>query len=95
MFASKHANDFIKQYVRDRDDAVFKSVETDTIKPFKDFVESYKPYGIYPPCFELASDDVIKITIRKMAYHCINLPQETRDKAEAWLLAHGSNTDLD
>ena len=91
----KQADEFMQKYVRDRDDALFIAIETDSVKPFKDFVESYKPYGIYPPCFELASDEVIEITIRKMAYHCINLPQEVRDKAEAWLKAHGSNTDLD
>jgi len=95
MDTNKRINDLMEKYVRDRDDALFICIETDTIKPFKDFVESYKPYGIYPPCFELASDEVIEITIRKMAYHCINLPQEVRDKAERWLFDHGSNTDLD
>ena len=93
MDTQRDAKEALGQYVRDRDDALFKSVETDSIEPFKEFVTKYR--AIMPPCFELASDDVIKITIRKMAYHCINLPQETRDKAEAWLLAHGSNTDLD
>lgn len=89
----RDAKERLRQYCNDRDDAVFKSVETDSIEPFKEFVAKYR--SIMPPCFELASDDVIKITIRKMAYHCINLPQEVRDKAEAWLKAHGSNTDLD
>ena len=91
----KLLKDQINSYVRDRDDALFKAIKTDSVKPFIDFVESYKPYGIYPPCFELASDEVIEITIRKMAYHCINLPQEIRDKAEKWLLERGYDTSLD
>lgn len=93
MDTQRDAKERLRQYCNDRDDAVFKCVETDSIKPFKEFATKYKAF--MPPCFELASDDVIEITIRKMAYRCINLPQETRDKAEAWLLAHGSNTDLD
>lgn len=93
MDTNKQANEFMQKYVRDRDDALFIAIETDSVKPFKEFVAKYR--SIMPPCFELASDEVIEITIRKMAYHCINLPQEVRDKAEAWLKAHGSNTDLD
>ena len=93
MDTQRDAKERLRQYCNDRDDAVFKCVETDSIEPFKAFVAKYR--AIMPPCFELASDEVIKITIRKMAYHCINLPQETRDKAAAWLKAHGSNTDLD
>lgn len=87
------SDDNIKQYVRDRDDAVFKSVETDSIEPFKEFITKYR--AIFPRCFKFASDDVIKIAVRKMAYHSINLPQEIRDKAEKWLLERGYDTSLD
>lgn len=93
MDDQRDAKEALRQYVRDRDDAVFKSVETDSIEPFKEFAAKYKSF--MPPCFNLAADSVLEVTVRKMAYHCINLPQETRDKAEAWLLSHGSNTDLD
>lgn len=89
----REAKEALKEYVRDRDDAIFKCIETDSIKPIKEFAEKYK--ANMPSCFELVSDEVIEITIRKMAYHCINLPQETRDKAERWLKEHGSSTDLD
>lgn len=79
----------IEQYVKDRDRAVTLSIQNDTLEPFKKFVEKYKRLGFYPPCFELPADDVLRISINKMAIHSINITPEIQNKAINWLLDNG------
>ena len=81
-------------YVSDRDEATIKSVETDSLEPFKAFIEKYKLLGAYPTCFELPSDDVLEISVRKMVIHETRAPQDVKDKATEWLLSRGYDTSL-
>lgn len=91
----KEIDELLTQYVRDRDDATFKAIETDSVEPYKALIEKYRPLGFIPPCFKMIEDATLEITIRKVAYHSINLPQETRDKAKRWLLDRGYDLELE
>lgn len=75
---------FIAQYVKDRDEAV-KSMD---VNKFKDFIFKYDKRQCIP------SDEVIEITMRKMAVHITNLDLDTRVDAFRWLLERGYNFDL-
>ena len=83
----------ITKYVKDRDEAIIKCLKEDSLEPLKVFTAKYQILGfviqLNPP------DEVLEIAVRKMAYHSTNIPQELRDKAEKWLIDHGSSTDLD
>ena len=82
-------------YVSDRDEATIKSVETDSLEPFKAFIEKYKLLGAYPTCFELPSDDVLEICVRKMVIHETRAPESTKQKATEWLLSRGYDLELE
>ena len=87
-------NKFVALYVNDRDEATIKAVETDSLEPFKAFIEKYKLLGAYPTCFELPSDEVLEIAVRKMVIHETNAPESTKQKATEWLLSRGYDLDL-
>lgn len=72
--------DGINEYVKARDEAV-KSMDIDK---FKAFITKTTPDG-----FTMPSDEVLKITMRKMAVHITSLDVETRVNAFRWLLEHG------
>ena len=77
--------DSIQEYVNARDEAV-KSMDLDK---FKAFITSTTPDG-----FTMPSDEVLQITMRKMAVHITNLDVETRVNAFRWLLEHGYDFSL-
>ena len=77
--------DFIAQYVKDRDEAV-KSMD---VNKFKDFILKYDKRQCIP------TDEVIEITMRKMAVHITNLDIDTRVDAFRWLLERGYDLYLD
>ena len=82
-------NKEIKQFVKDRDEAI----ATFDLDVFKKFYEKYKAKGVYK--IDLPkSDRVLEITMRKMAVHSTNLSEKTRAEATKWLLERGYNTDL-
>ena len=84
----------LKGYVEDRDAAIIESIKTDSVEPFKAFIEKYKALGSYPECFKLPSDEVIEISIRKMSLHCVKIPPEIKGLSVDWLLSRGYDLNL-
>ena len=87
--------ELVKEYVKDRDAATIAVVEGESLDVFKAFVSKWKDLGFYPPCFKLPSDEVLEISIRKMAIHEIDTPDSTKVKAAKWLLERGYDLNLD
>ena len=87
--------ELVKQYVRDRDAATIAVVEGESLDVFKAFVSKWHDLGFYPPCFKLPSDEVLEISIRKMAIHEIAAPDNIKQKAASWLLERGYDLNLD
>lgn len=84
--------DNIKLWVKERDAAV-STLDIDT---FKEFYAKWHRRGVYAiPPHALPSDDVLEISIRKMAYHSPGVDPAIRAEAEKWLYEHGSDTKLD
>lgn len=84
----------IEDYVKNRDAAIIESIKTDSVEPFKAFIEKYKALNAYPNCFKLPSDEVIEISIRKMSLHCVNIPPEIKGRSVEWLLSRGYDLNL-
>lgn len=84
----------IEDYVKDRDAAIIESIRTDSVEPFKAFIEKYKALGSYPECFKLPSDEVIEISIHKMSLHCVKIPPEIKGLSVDWLLSRGYDLNL-
>ena len=59
------------------------------INNLKAVVNKWQGIGIFPECFSLPSDEVLEITIRKMAVDKTNIPEDIQEEAKAWLLARG------
>ena len=49
------------QYAKDRDEAIVESIRTDSVEPFKKFIEKYSI--IFPDCFKAPSDEILAISI--------------------------------
>lgn len=75
-------DEMIKEYVNDRNAAV----KTMNVEAFKAFIRKYMNTGDMPP---MPSDDVLEITMRKMAVHSKGLDVDTRVEAFRWLLERG------
>ena len=80
-------------------DELIEAVAALDVNTFKTFVKRWKKRGIYPNCFELPEDDVLEITIRKLAVNLkdryrAKIPQEIRDEAKSWLLERGYDLEL-
>lgn len=88
------ADRLVALYVSDRDEATIEAVKTDSLEPFKNFINKYKTLGFFPTCFSLPSDDVLEISVRKMVIHETRAPQDVKDKATEWLLSRGYDTSL-
>ena len=87
-------NDNKNQYAIDRDKAIEESLLTNSVEPFKDFLNIYKSAGLLPECFESIPDNVLEITIRKMSLHCNDIPTELKGQAVEWLLNRGYDLDF-
>lgn len=83
----------ILEYAKDRDNAIFECIATDTVDPFKAFVNKYNDKGFYPDCFKLPNDDVLEISIRQMALHCTSIAPEIKGMAVDWLLNRNHHLD--
>ena len=69
-----------------------QAVESMDLQTFKDFTERNK--DLMPPFFCLATDEVLEITMRKIA---VNLPMVNKDvkkEAELWLTSRGYDLSL-
>ena len=84
----------LNDYVEDRDAAIIESIRTDSVEPFKAFIEKHKALGAYPEGFNLPSDEVIEISIRKMSLHCVKIPPEIKGRSVDWLLSRGYDLNL-
>lgn len=81
-------------YAKGRDEAIVESIRTDSVKPFKKFVEGWKDKGLFPECFVLPKDEVLAISIRQMAIHCTDIAPEIKGQAVNWLLSRGHRLDF-
>ena len=77
--------ELITQYINARDEAV-KSMD---VNKFKDFIKNHSMRSNIP------SDEVLEITMRKMAVHITSLDIDTRVDAFRWLLERGYDFYLD
>lgn len=82
------------EYAKGRDEAIVESIRTDSVEPFKKFVESWKDKGLFPDCFVLPKDEVLAISIRQMAIHCTDIAPEIKGQAVNWLLSRGHHLDF-
>ena len=63
------------------------------LKKFKRFIKKWHfPEWHFPESFP--SDEVLKITMRKMCLECTRIPTENKIQACEWLITHGYLTDM-
>lgn len=79
-----------KTWLREKDEAV-RSFDTET---FRKFFLKWQKLGIYEKYIKLPKDEVLEITIRKMACHSPTLTDEERETAKKWLEERGMTSDL-
>ena len=80
----KAQEEILKEYASD----LLKACLTFDINEFKKNVEKWSKRGIFPQCFELPSDDVLEISIRKIIIARTDAPKEAKKEAAAWLIDH-------
>ena len=86
-------NDMI-DYAIKRDEAIIESIRTDSVQPFRRFINEQCLKGTLPACFELPTDEVLNISIRQMCLHCKNIAPEIKGLAVDWLLKNGHDLDF-
>ena len=84
----------VKVYCDGRDEAIVECIRTDSVEPFKNFIDEWKKRGIFPKCFALPKDEVLAISIRQMALHCTNIEPEVKGLAVDWLTSRGHHLDF-
>lgn len=85
----------IDKIMEDYNKDLSEAVATLDINILKAVVEKWYKKGFYHECFSLPSDEVLEITIRKMAVNMINIPQEVQETAKEWLLSKGYDLKLE
>lgn len=83
----------IAEYSEGRDKAIAECIKTDSVEPFKDFINVWAKKGWFPECFELPNDEVLAISVRQMALHCTRIEPEIKGLAVNWLTEHGHHLD--
>ena len=86
--------DEMKEYAIKRDEAIIESIRTDSVQPFRRFMNEQGLKGVLPACFVLPSDEVLEISIRQMALHCTNIAPEIKGQAVDWLIKNGHDLDF-
>lgn len=86
--------DEMKEYAIKRDEAIIESIRTDSVQPFRRFMNEQGLKGVLPACFVLPSDEVLEISIRQMALHCTNISPEIKGQAVDWLIKNGHDLDF-
>lgn len=84
-------NKIMAEYNKDTEEAV----ATLDINNLKAVVDKWSKIGLFPECFCLPSDEVLEISIRKMAVNMRNIPEEIQEEAKEWLLTRGYDLKLD
>lgn len=82
------------EYAKGRDEAIVECIRTDSVEPFKKFVEGWKDKGLFPECFALPKDEVLAISIRQMALHCTSIEPEVKGLAVDWLTSRDHHLDF-
>lgn len=78
------------EWLEERDRVVKKY----DVEEFKLFFKKWQGKGMYDKRMPLPSDEVIEISMRKMVYHMTSATEQEKKEAEAWLIAHGSSTNM-
>ena len=86
--------DEMKEYAIKRDEAIVESIRTDSVQPFRRFMNEQGLKGVLPACFVLPSDEVLEISIRQMCLHCTNIAPEIKGQAVDWLIKNGHDLDF-
>lgn len=86
--------DEMKEYAIKRDEAIVESIRTDSVQPFRRFINEQTQKGTLPACFELPTDEVLNISIRQMCLHCTDIEPEIKGLAVDWLLKNGHDLDF-
>ena len=81
----------ISDYAIEMDEAITSCIETDSVIPFKKFVERWEKKGVFPLCFSLPSDEVLAISIRQMCLHRTTIEPVIKGEAVDWLIKNGHN----
>lgn len=81
-------------YAIKRDEAIVECIRTDSVQPFRRFINEQGLKGVLPACFTLPSDEVLEISIRQMCLHCTNIAPEIKGLAVDWLLKNGHDLDF-
>jgi len=88
----------IDKIIEEYNKELSEAVATLDINNFKAVVEKWYKKGFFHDCFSLPSDEVLEITIRKMAINIKTvpeIPEEVKEEAKAWLLARGYDLKLE
>ena len=88
-------NNVINKIMADYNKDLSEAVATLDINNFKAVIEKWHNRGFFHDCFSLPSDEVLEITIRKMAVNMVNIPQEVQETAKEWLLSRGYDLKLE
>jgi hypothetical protein len=87
-------NNIIDKIVEDYIEDITAAVATLDINNLKAVVNKWQNKGI-GKYFCLPSDEVLEITIRKMAVNMTNISEDIQEEAKAWLLARGYDLKLE
>lgn len=87
-------DNYLLDYSNARDRAIVDCIRADSVEPFKAFVKEQEKQGAFPDCFELPSDEVLAISIRKMCLHCTRIEPSIKGMAVNWLLDHNYHLDM-
>lgn len=82
----------IKDYVKERDEAITESIKEDSLEPFKAFLIKFSVN--IPNCYTMPPDKVLEISIRKVAIHSNGVEPLYKGLAVNWLLERGYDLDL-
>ena len=88
----KAFNEFTKNFTKDRDKAITECLEQDSLEPFKKFHEKYTKLGVYN--LALPKDEVLQITVMKIACNSRGVSTKLQAKAESWLKERGLRTNI-
>lgn len=56
----------MKEYSTKRDEAIVECIRTDSVQPFRNFINKQIKKGTLPECFELPTDEVLKLYLTMM-----------------------------
>lgn len=79
----KTYNQLTKNLTKDRNAAITRCIQENNLDPYKEFYEKYVQLGIYS--IELPKDEILWISVMKMACNSLGVSKTIRSKAWDWL----------